>query len=121
MVKPITAYKWFLKKGGNKDKWTNLSDKEKTEYILLAKKDRERYISENPKDFKFLKVIELKILCRNNNLKISGKKADLIERLKNTRAKIISKKADLIERLKNTKIEYDITQTVKEKIDSILN
>ena len=117
MIKPITAYKWFLKKGGNKENWTTLSENEKNKYTLLAKKDRERYITENPTNFKFLKVKELKILCKNNKLKVSGKKAELIERLENNNLKVISKKVVP----QNNTIEYDIIQTVKEKIDSILN
>ena len=126
MVKPITEYKWYLKKGGNKEDWTTLSEDEKNKYTLLAKNDRDRYIAENPTNFKFLKVKELKILCKNNKLKVSGKKAELIERLENNKLKVISKKAELIERLEVTSkkaelIEYDITQTVKEKIESILN
>ena len=126
MGKPITAYKWYLKKGGNKDDWATLSENEKNKYTLLAKNDRDRYIKENPTDFKFLKVKELKILCKNNKLKVTGKKAELIERLEKNKLKVIGKKAELIEKLevigkKAGLIEYDITQTVKEKIESILN
>ena len=65
-------------------------------------------------------------MCKNNKLKVSGKKAELIERLEKNKLKVISKKAELIEKLAVTNkkaepVEYDITRTVKEKIESILN
>ena len=94
LIYPTYKATEIVKKGA--ENWKKLEDKSK--YEQLASDDKERYNTEfeayrngNDFDISSLSVKELKQMCRDKKMKVSGKKADLVSRLKQVKSKSASK------------------------------
>ena len=77
--------------------WKTASDETKEEYneqaaMAKAENDDKRSVKSGVKSFESMTLKELKAECKKKNLKISGKKTNLIERLENP-LKYVKKRA----------------------------
>ena len=115
------------------ENWNKLEDK--SQYEQMALDDKERYKTEfevyrDSKDFDIssLSLKELKQMCKEKKLKVSGKKAALVLRLKQNKksvSKSVSKSVKKsvgksVSKSVGKSVGSDTPTTVKEQIDRIL-
>ena len=106
------------------ENWNKITEKSKEKYEILSKNDNKRYLKEfeiykQSDDFDLSSLIlkDLKKLCKKYKLKVSGKKSELVKRLKDGIVKEQDKEVPTTVKEQ----DKDVPTTVKEQIDSILN